>query len=200
MLQVDAAGVLAAFEQEAGDAEAVKLRRALPDEDSSVRHQFSQQWTHPMEEPTVHAVYGVVVTPKMKSKFSKRQQAVANKMKERGDTFKATAEVGKGNTKRRFHGTSRSCLVGEESLVPCTDPNCATCSIVRNGFQLGQGEELRFGKGIYSTSASSKASTYAKCAKHRKPGGPGNCSETCGRRAMFVVSAVAGNVDKRFES
>ena len=135
----------------------------------------------------------------MKDKFKKRQTTVAKKMKSRGDTFQVCEIAGKGNTRKRFHGTKRKCLVGEESLVPCTDSQCAVCNIIRRGFQTGQREDLRFGKGIYCTSTSSKASDYAMCVEHKSIG---QCDglQCAGRRAMFVVKVVAGTVSKRFDS
>ena len=63
IVQVDAAGVLAEVEQQAGEAEVVKLRKPTAEEVQSVRNQFEGQWTHPDKmQPTVHDVYGMLYT------------------------------------------------------------------------------------------------------------------------------------------
>jgi hypothetical protein len=43
-----------------------------------------------------------------------------------------------GNEKRRWHGTSRDCTIGDEprSVHYCASPTCALCSILRFSFRM----------------------------------------------------------------
>lgn len=77
-----------------------------------------------------------------------------------------------GNQQRRFHQSNTLCDFNGE---PCNQAACATCSIIKTGFDMKSNS--KFGPGIYSTSSSSTA--Y----------GDGN------KKAMFVVGVVCGNVD-----
>jgi len=65
----------------------------------------------------------------------------------------------------RFHGTSRTCHLGDDpsQLTPCLSPACCLCSILRRSFDLDHASYgAMFGPGIYSTVCSSKADNYVK--------------------------------------
>uniref|UniRef100_A0A7S4Q5R8 PARP catalytic domain-containing protein n=1 Tax=Alexandrium monilatum TaxID=311494 RepID=A0A7S4Q5R8_9DINO len=76
-----------------------------------------------------------------------------------------------GNQQRRFHATTMLC---DFSGSPCSAAGCSTCSIIRSGFKLNCVQNGFYGRGIYSTSTSSKAYQY------------GN------KRAMLVVGVAVG--------
>ena len=73
----------------------------------------------------------------------------------------ASKNQARGNEKRRWHGTTRKCRVGDKGVTTfCSNSSCALCCIMRSSFDLlffakktGRG---RFGAGIYTSSTSSK--------------------------------------------
>lgn len=66
-----------------------------------------------------------------------------------------------GNENRRWHGTRRICNLGDKGHTQfCSSPSCSLCCIIRTSYDItlwgkktGWG---RFGKGIYTSSTSSK--------------------------------------------
>jgi len=71
-----------------------------------------------------------------------------------------------GNEWMMYHGTKRTCLIGEETMLPCTERDCTLCSILARGFDISKaGANNRYGKGIYTTPISSKADDYASSTK-----------------------------------
>ena len=84
-----------------------------------------------------------------------------------------------GNVKRLFHGTSQdpACMFGTyQSRPPCCGTECNVCSILKSSFQLagragngpggqrwrsmGLPTHLRYGRGLYFSSVSSKSHDY----------------------------------------
>ncbi|CCM06417.1 uncharacterized protein FIBRA_08678 [Fibroporia radiculosa] len=71
-----------------------------------------------------------------------------------------------GNENRRWHGTRRTCAIGDNAQAQlCTAPGCSLCSIIKTSFDVtltgkrtGWG---RFGSGIYTSSTSSKSNDYS---------------------------------------
>ena len=66
-----------------------------------------------------------------------------------------------GNEKRRWHGTVRECNIGDEGETEfCSDPSCSLCCIMKTTFDIAWSDKKnnfrRFGKGIYTSSTSSK--------------------------------------------
>ena len=66
-----------------------------------------------------------------------------------------------GNEYLLWHGTRRMCNLGYfGNTMPCTSPACALCSILRGSFDVAKAGTnmrwMRFGAGIYTSSASSK--------------------------------------------
>ncbi|KAG9036312.1 hypothetical protein FRB95_009234, partial [Tulasnella sp. JGI-2019a] len=67
-----------------------------------------------------------------------------------------------------FHGTLRRCCIGDppNKTQLCDESDCSMCSIIRVSFQLDRAGTapgrnfMRFGRGIYTTSVSSKADDY----------------------------------------
>jgi len=71
-----------------------------------------------------------------------------------------------GNPRRRYHGTIRTCRLGDTSNngVLCRLSTCNMCGIIRSSYQVAYvGKRTnfgRFGNGIYTTATSSKAHDY----------------------------------------
>lgn len=58
-----------------------------------------------------------------------------------------------GNTVRRFHGTGLKCTLGINGKAKCcTDPTCAVCNIIQQGFDMAYSSDGRYGKGLYGVS------------------------------------------------
>ncbi|KAJ6510342.1 hypothetical protein C8R45DRAFT_963787 [Mycena sanguinolenta] len=63
-----------------------------------------------------------------------------------------------------WHGTSRNCTLGDDptNLDLCNDSRCSLCQIICGGFKHSKAQASgMFGKGIYSTTVSSKAAGYS---------------------------------------
>ncbi|EKM52988.1 uncharacterized protein PHACADRAFT_99581 [Phanerochaete carnosa HHB-10118-sp] len=70
-----------------------------------------------------------------------------------------------GNEQKLWHGTIRQCKLGDDgrNLRPCGDPQCALCQIISTSYQKKFSDSRgRYGKGIYSSTTSSKAAGYSK--------------------------------------
>ncbi|EPS93941.1 hypothetical protein FOMPIDRAFT_93895 [Fomitopsis schrenkii] len=95
-----------------------------------------------------------------------------------------------GNSKRLWHGTVRACTVGnsETETQLCNNALCSLCSIMRASFRVARvGKRYsfkRFGRGIYTTSTSSKANDYAS-----ERGGSG-------LKAMLLSEVILGRVSR----
>lgn len=81
-----------------------------------------------------------------------------------------------GNELLRYHGTTIKCRLGQRPPNPkdnavlslCMDNACNFCQIVKTGFKKSKcrvHKFQRFGKGIYCSGTSSKASAYVKHGK-----------------------------------
>eukprot|EP01044_Picomonas_judraskeda_P008842 COSAG03_NODE_1036_length_4954_cov_2.784574_4_plen_547_part_00 len=69
---------------------------------------------------------------------------------------------GKGNAHQRWHGTAIKCSLGRGQPTICDDRSCATCNIIRSGFDISYVRTAgRYGIGLYASSTSSKAHQYA---------------------------------------
>jgi len=120
-----------------------------------VVNQFSVQWKHPTQKPTVVKVWRIYGDRSVLDRFSRYQLEVERRVGEKG-----------GNTRRRFHGTIRACCLGDTSSdsALCTQHSCNMCRIIQSSFQLARAGERtnfgRFGAGIYTSATSSKANDY----------------------------------------
>lgn len=127
----------------------------------SIVNQFESSWRHTGKKcPAVKHVY-LIVSPKL---VVDRYEAYRERVEARGN-FAATGRSA-GNENRRWHGTRRECDLGEDGQTePCTLPTCSLCKIVRESFDLrffkGRTGWGRFGRGIYTSSTSSKSDDYA---------------------------------------
>jgi len=68
-----------------------------------------------------------------------------------------------GNENFRYHGTRRECSLGNPgNTMPCSSASCSLCCILRTSFRVTLGSPAgAFGQGIYTSSASNKAASYA---------------------------------------
>ncbi|KAJ7614082.1 hypothetical protein FB45DRAFT_981735 [Roridomyces roridus] len=116
----------------------------------SVEDQFKASWRHTGKPcPPVKRVYKIMATAASLT------------------TYKAYQYVrSPGNENRRWHGTKRECNLGDKGQTQfCGSAKCSLCCIVKSSFDIslwgtktGWG---RFGKGIYTSSTSSKSNDYS---------------------------------------
>ncbi|KAK6996515.1 PARP catalytic domain-containing protein [Favolaschia claudopus] len=112
---------------------------------------FQDAWTHPKKtKPQVNAIFEVVLTEESLIAFLR---------------YRALVEISRvskhANEQLLFHGTSRSCLLGDAKtqMQLCKLADCHLCAIIRNSFDVskcGKRHKFRrFGTGIYTTACSS---------------------------------------------
>ncbi|CCL98307.1 uncharacterized protein FIBRA_00301 [Fibroporia radiculosa] len=146
-----------------------------------VAEQFVGGWKHPTSKPTVVKIWRVCCEKAHNDKFSRYKLAVERRTNLPG-----------GNSHRRWHGTARACLLGdnEQEMALCLSPSCSLCGILRSSFQVSLAGRAtafqRFGRGIYASATSSKANDYVQ----EIGGSP--------YRAMLLNDVVVGNGKKMF--
>ncbi|KAG8829829.1 hypothetical protein FRC17_005946 [Serendipita sp. 399] len=127
---------------------------------ADVSHQFRAKWSHtniPFK-PAKH-IYLVLNSPASAASYD----AYRTKVEQQGN-FKAAGKS-EGNENRRFHGTTRQCHLGDPGNTQlCSNSTCALCGILRTSFDLkfykGKTGWGRFGRGLYTSSTSSKSDSY----------------------------------------
>lgn len=139
---------------------------------TTVESQFKESWRHKTKCPEVRAVYKIIntetstktydeylygsfLTPFLYAEFFRLSDGV-----EARGNFSAMGKS-PGNENRRWHGTRRTCNIGDKVVTDfCQDPNCSLCSIIKTSFDIkffkGATGWGRFGRGIYTSSTSSK--------------------------------------------
>jgi len=127
----------------------------------SVTDQFTVSWKHPTKCPTVRWVLKVIIPRNLLRQYETYSAGV----EARGDFLSAGKSL--GNEQRRWHGTFRECLLGNEGRTKtCESTKCRLCQIIRRSFKVELfGTNMtwgRFGKGIYATATSSKANDYSQ--------------------------------------
>ncbi|EIM89674.1 ADP-ribosylation, partial [Stereum hirsutum FP-91666 SS1] len=100
-----------------------------------------------------------------------------------------------GNERRRWHGTSRTCLLGDPGCTQlCTNSDCSLCNIIRSSFNLdhyGTGTGWgRFGRGHYTSATSSKSDDYAKNLGY---------ATTSNYKTMLLNLVAVGNAFKTYD-
>jgi len=82
------------------------------------------------------------------------------------DAYSSYAKL-HGNECFRYHGTRRSCQLGENGNAKlCTSSFCNACSIIKTSFKVSLANPGgAFGKGVYTSSASNKSSNYSDSNK-----------------------------------
>ncbi|KAF9243539.1 ADP-ribosylation [Melanogaster broomeanus] len=114
----------------------------------SVSDQFKASWRHQTPCPIVRRVYKVIGHPSSIARY----EAYRASVEARGKFVAAGRSA--GNENRRWHGTTRECLLGDQG----------TSEPLLNlfGKKTGWG---RFGAGIYTSSTSSKSNDYSSNVK-----------------------------------
>jgi hypothetical protein len=139
---------------------------------AAVKRQFLTDWrkqhycdSGALLRPRVQRVLALLPPPEVRERFRDYQAAV-------------------GNSQRLFHGTglASECDFGAApSVGPCESSRCQVCSICRHGFLMSRvGERtgravgwLRYGRGLYFSSASGKSHDYAKGSERVRRDGSG---------------------------
>ncbi|KAI6125098.1 ADP-ribosylation [Pisolithus croceorrhizus] len=130
----------------------------------SVSDQFKASWRHQTPCPTVRRVYKVIGHPSSIAKY----EAYRAQVEARGNF--AAAGRSPGNENRRWHGTTRECLLGDNgNSTLCSSQSCSLCRILHTSYSLSLfGKKTgwgRFGAGIYTSSTSSKSNDYSNNVK-----------------------------------
>ncbi|KAK1231540.1 hypothetical protein PQX77_005332 [Marasmius sp. AFHP31] len=127
----------------------------------SVADQFKSSWRHAGTScPPVKRVYKIIATQASLSAYDSYKATV----EARGQF--ATAGRSEGNENRRWHGTKRECQLGDKGQTQfCATTTCSLCCIIRTSYDISLwGKKTgwgRFGKGIYTSSTSSKSNDYS---------------------------------------
>lgn len=127
----------------------------------SISEQFKTSWRHASKPcPPVRRVYKIISSPALVTSYNTYRSSVES----RGQ-FVVNGRTA-GNENRRWHGTRRECNIGDKGHNSlCSSNSCPMCSIIRHSFDLSRwGSKTgwgRFGKGIYTSSTSSKSDDYA---------------------------------------
>ncbi|KAG5720522.1 hypothetical protein E4T56_gene2591 [Termitomyces sp. T112] len=145
----------------------------------SVVEQFQGSWRHNTKKPSVHHVYKIVLSPTSRQVYEAYRTSVEL---QRG--------LSMGNQRRRWHGSQRDCHIGDQGKTDlCNSSKCGICGIIRTSYQVSKAQRNisfgRFGAGVYTTSTSSKADSYAK-----------NFSSALTTKAMFLNYVVVGRGSK----
>ncbi|EIM84805.1 ADP-ribosylation [Stereum hirsutum FP-91666 SS1] len=121
----------------------------------SIERQFWGNWLHHSQKPEVIKIWKIFG----KKVYVDRYMAYKDKV------IKSSGYPD-GNAKRRWHGTTRTCRLGDTSSHSqiCNDLRCSLCSIIETSFDVVKSGKKtdwgRFGSGIYTSSTSSKADSY----------------------------------------
>ncbi|KAF8330511.1 hypothetical protein F5887DRAFT_80065 [Amanita rubescens] len=130
----------------------------------SVSDQFKSSWRHSSKScPPVKHMYKIINSQETLIAYN----TYRDEMEARGQ-FVATGRSA-GNENRRWHGTTRECTLGDRGQTQfCSSRTCSLCCIIKWSFDLslfgmktGWG---RFGRGIYTSSTSSKSDDYSQNA------------------------------------
>ncbi|KDR68592.1 hypothetical protein GALMADRAFT_146244 [Galerina marginata CBS 339.88] len=127
----------------------------------SVSDQFKASWRHVGTVcPPVRRVYKILAPPASLASYNAYRAAVET----RGQFVSSGRS--EGNENRRWHGTRRVCNLGDKGQTQfCTTTNCSLCCIIRTSYDISLwGKKTgwgRFGKGIYTSSTSSKSNDYS---------------------------------------
>ncbi|EFX00824.1 hypothetical protein CMQ_1905 [Grosmannia clavigera kw1407] len=102
----------------------------------AVKSLFDIGWQHPGKRAAVTAVYF----------WGQKELSLAS----------STSDPLSLRSDYYFHGTRRSCSIGDYGVQPCHNSDCNLCSILRDSFKLSRADSAgMFGPGIYTTPISS---------------------------------------------
>ncbi|KAJ3540717.1 hypothetical protein NM688_g6188 [Phlebia brevispora] len=131
----------------------------------SITNHFRDTWGRSVKLcPSVKSVYKIIPQKAVLNKYAAYRASV----EERGHFVKFGKRP--GNETVGWHGTRRGCQLGNnEQTTFCTFTTCSLCGIIRTSFDVAYGASgLGFGlgweilgKGIYTSSSSSKSDKYS---------------------------------------
>ncbi|KAJ3901071.1 hypothetical protein F5879DRAFT_970189 [Lentinula edodes] len=155
-----------------------------------VERLFSKGWRHSQKtKPVVRAVFKILSSDESLELYAIYRSQV--------QAFNLLTRFKKGSNEQLcFHGTRRSCALGDDSsqVFLCQSPECSICSIIRASFDVskcGAAHSFkRFGRGIYTTSCSSKADDYYSSGRSTRQH-PGNL------RVLLLNRVVLGKPHNR---
>lgn len=154
-----------------------------------VEKYFREGWRHPNKKrPRIHTIFRIALPERMLKPFHKYRETVAAELDAESDD--SDSEL--ANEQLLFHGTTRCCLLGDDtrSTRICTLRQCSLCCVIRYSFDVkrcgSKHRFKRFGKGIYTTSCSSKADDYTA-----------NQDDISNLRALLLSRVVVGNPYRR---
>ncbi|KAK7682519.1 hypothetical protein QCA50_014319 [Cerrena zonata] len=128
----------------------------------SVEDQFKGSWRHSDKKcPQIRRIYKIITQQTSSDKYEAYRDAV-----EARGQFSKHAGFSIGNEKRRWHGTTRDCHIGDVGQTKfCRSAKCSLCCIMKTSYDLGLCYKKtgwgRFGCGIYTSSTSSKSDDYS---------------------------------------
>eukprot|EP01046_Picozoa_sp_COSAG06_P045921 COSAG06_NODE_6424_length_2938_cov_4.027827_1_plen_334_part_00 len=155
---------------------------------TQLANQFVSKWKHPdgngMKQPDkshILDIFECTVGPGVKHAHDE----YCRQLEAKG--VRPHAYGGKGNTQQRWHGTGIKCSLGYSGTSTiCDDRTCATCNIIRSGFDIKYCKTAgRYGIGLYASATSSKAHQYAA----------GMCWGIGGRDVQTQPQLMANNVN-----
>ncbi|KZT64780.1 ADP-ribosylation [Daedalea quercina L-15889] len=122
-----------------------------------VSQQFKYQWKHDLTAaPDIVNIWKIYSDKAHSDEFYSYKRHIEHKTMIPG-----------GNSKRRWHGTIRSCTLGDDKdqCNLCQNADCSLCSIIRTSFHIAKaGRRTNSGRfaGIYASATSSKADDYVE--------------------------------------
>jgi len=150
----------------------------------SVASQFRKKWLHNKKCPEVREIYKIVSTTESLEKY----QQYLDQLEARGNF--SSRKKSRGNENRRWHGTTRTCNIGDEGETEfCSDSSCSLCCIMKNSYDVSFSMSTgMFGAGIYTSATSSKSDSFSS-----------NCC-TSDRKAMLLNKVAVGRGYKMITS
>ncbi|EAU83114.1 hypothetical protein CC1G_11640 [Coprinopsis cinerea okayama7 len=154
---------------------------------TEISRTFKKGWKHPKKKrPHIYSIFRITIPDHILRPFHHYRARVA------AAPGLAGRVKNPANEQLLFHGTTRCCLLGEDSRSTrlCSLPECNLCCIIRMSFNVkkcgSKHRFKRFGRGIYTTTCSSKADDYTA-----------NIEQLSNLRVMLVNRVVVGKPHRR---
>lgn len=188
-----------------------------------VEERFRSAWIKPsIKLYEVHRIFKVYNPGWRRKNFEEYRKKIKTEMSNRKLIKEENLELRNkvlhdGNELQRYHGTTVKCRLGRpakpedisdqgEALSLCKDAECSLCRILQTGFKTSKcriTKFQRYGKGIYCSAASSKASAYVKCTESDQKASSFDCLFSCfggeefssgkkNYKVMMVCRVIAG--------
>mmetsp|Transcript_51668 Transcript_51668/g.102725 ORF Transcript_51668/g.102725 Transcript_51668/m.102725 type:complete len:439 (+) Transcript_51668:114-1430(+) len=157
-----------------------------------IKQHFVDKWDTSRGTPTtIRAVYEVFPRTSLVQAFRQECDNI-------GHVQVHGSGTNPGNVQRRFHGTPLQCDFQGSS---CTDPDCNTCRIIQDGFDLAKlgswsKNKGHYGGGIYFTSMSSTAKGYGINTGAGYSFQKDNWRDAGAGNSVLLVNIACGKVEK----